>query len=412
MALVLPFKAVRPAREFAAQVAALPYDVMSREEGRKTVAGKPWSFLRVEKSEVDVPEETKDGDNLIYQKARENFVRMIAEKVMIQDETPHFYIYRQQMGKRIQTGIVGCVSAAEYDAGKIKKHEFTRRDKEEDRINHVNTVGAQTGPVFLTYKANPGLNEIVSEITARRPEYDFTADDGFIHKSWLVDDLNQIEQIRNQFADIDSLYIADGHHRAAAASSVAKMRRSCDCDNSGNKEYEKVLAVLFPHDELYVMDYNRAVEDLNGLSKDEFLEKISSRFIIEKNFQAKLPRQFHDFGMYLQGEWYQLTIKQGAFDDSDPVKRLDASILQECLLSPVLRINDPRTDKRIKFIGGIRGMAELEKLVDKDGFAVAFSLYPTAIEQVMQVADAGAIMPPKSTWFEPKLRSGLFVHKI
>ena len=384
---------------------------MTREEAKIAVGGKPLSFLHVEKSEIDVPDQTSDHDPLIYETAKRNFTQMQEEGVLFQEESPCFYIYRQQMGAQIQTGIVGVVSAGEYDEGKIKKHELTRQDKEEDRINHVNKVDAQTGPVFLTYQSRPHLNAVVGQVTQNDPEYNFTAEDGVIHTAWIVTDTRQIEEIKKEFSAIDALYIADGHHRAAAASAVARMRRKND-NSQESREYEKVLAVLFPHNQLKVMDYNRAVKDLNGLTPQEFKEKISSCFTITENFTVKSPQKFHDFGMYLQGKWYQLTIKEGTYNDNDPVARLDAAILQEHLLAPVLGINDPRTDDRIKFIGGIRGMAELEKLVDKDGFAVAFSLYPTTIEQVMQVADAGAIMPPKSTWFEPKLRSGMFVHKL
>ena len=411
MALVLPFRAVRPHRQFVSQVAALPYDVMTREEAKIAVQGKPLNFMHVEKSEIDVPDQTKSNDALIYETAKRNFTQMQKEGILFQDESPCFYIYRQQMGAQVQTGIVGVVSAREYDEGKIKKHELTRQDKEEDRISHVSTVNAQTGPVFITYQSRPQLNAVVDRITAINPEYSFTAEDGVIHTVWLVTDTQQIEEIKNEFSAIDALYIADGHHRAAAASFVARMKHKND-KSKDIQEYEKVLAVLFPHNQLKVMDYNRAVHDLNGLTPQEFKDKISSRFTINKDFTAKSPQRLHDFGMYLQGQWYQLTIKKGAYNDGDPIARLDAAILQEHLLAPVLGINDPRTDDRIKFIGGIRGMAELEKMVDKDGFAVAFSLYPTTIEQVMQVADAGAIMPPKSTWFEPKLRSGIFVHKL
>jgi uncharacterized protein (DUF1015 family) len=411
MALVLPFRAIRPHRQFVSDVAALPYDVMTREEAIIAVGGKPLSFLHVEKSEIDVPDQTRDHDPLIYETAKRNFTQMQEKGILFQDETPCFYIYRQQMGGQIQTGIVGVVSAGQYDEGKIKKHELTRQDKEDDRINHVNKVDAQTGPVFLTYQSHPQLNAIVNQVTENNPEYNFTAEDGVIHTAWIVTDARQIEEIKKEFSAIDALYIADGHHRAKAASSVARLRRSND-NSQESREYENVLAVLFPHNQLKVMDYNRAVKDLNGLTPQEFKEKLSSCFAITENFTAKSPQQFHDFGMYLQGKWYKLTIKEGTYNDNDPVARLDAAILQEHLLAPVLGIKDPRTDNRIKFIGGIRGMAELEKLVDKDGFAVAFSLYPTSIEQVMQVADAGAIMPPKSTWFEPKLRSGMFVHKL
>jgi uncharacterized protein (DUF1015 family) len=412
MALVLPFKAVRPQQKFVSQVAALPYDVMTREEGQKAVWGNALSFMHVEKSEIDVPDNTKSNDDLIYQTAKRNFIQMVEKGVLIQDKSPCFYIYRQKMGPQVQTGIVGLMSASEYDAGKIKKHELTRKDKEEDRIRHVDTVNAQTGPVFISYRERKNLNKIVDEITAASPEYDFTAEDGVQHTVWMVDGAKQIDNIRKEFSEVESLYIADGHHRAAAAATIAGNRRSQDKSNVSVKEYESVLAVFFPHTQLKVMDYNRAVKDLNGLTPGEFIEKISACFTVSKNFTARSPEQLHDFGMYLGDEWYKITVKKGVYNENDPVASLDAAILQDHLLFPVLGIKDPRVDDRIKFIGGIRGMDELEKLVNKDGFAVAFSLYPTSMEQIIKVADAGAIMPPKSTWFEPKLRSGIFVHKL
>jgi len=316
------------------------------------------------------------------------------------------------MGSQMQTGIVGLMSASEYDEGKIKKHELTRKDKEEDRIRHVDTVNAQTGPVFISYRERKNLNKIVEEITAASPEYDFTAEDGVKHTAWVVDDAKRIGKIRKEFSEVESLYIADGHHRAAAAATIARNRRSQDKSNDSVKEYDSILAVFFPHTQLKVMDYNRAVKDLNGLTPVEFIEKISACFTVSKNFTARSPEQLHDFGMYLGNEWYKITVKKGVYNENDPVASLDAAILQDQLLFPVLGIKDPRVDDRIKFIGGIRGMDELEKLVNKDGFAVAFSLYPTSMEQIIKVADAGAIMPPKSTWFEPKLRSGIFVHKL
>jgi uncharacterized protein (DUF1015 family) len=412
MALVSPFKAVRPQRQFVSQVAAPPYDVMIREEAQKAVAGNALSFLHVEKSEIDVPDGTRSDDELIYRTAKSNFVRMREKGIFIQEKSPCFYIYRQQIGARVQTGIVGLMSAREYDAGKIKKHELTTQNKEKDRTRHVDVVNAQTGPVFITYRYRAKLDEIVNQALAGNLEYNFTADDGVIHKVWVVDNPKQIQDIKNEFLSIDALYIADGHHRAAAAANVARKRRNKDNAAGSINESDMVLAVLFPHDQLKVMDYNRAVKDLNGLTPGKYLEKITSRFTVNKNFAAKSPQQMHDFGMYLGGEWYQLIAKKGIYNKSDPVASLDASILQEQLLAPVLGIKDPRTDDRIKFIGGIRGMAELEKLVDKDGFTVAFSLYPTTVEQIMKVSDAGAIMPPKSTWFEPKIRSGIFIHDL
>jgi len=408
MALVLPFKAVRPQAKYAAQVAALPYDVMTREEGQIAVVGKPLSFMHVEKSEIDMPDGTRPDDVRIYETASRNFGKLREDGILKQDDAPCYYVYRQQMGAQVQTGIVGVMSALEYDEGKIKKHELTRQDKEDDRIRHVDNVNAQTGPVFISYMARPSINAIVEKIVAGSPEYDFTAEDGVIHTAWVVTEEALIEELKGEFAQVGALYIADGHHRAAAAATVARKRRK----PGQTQESDKVLAVFFPHNQLKVMDYNRAVKDLHGLTKDQFLEKISAKFTVTKNFAAKSPERLHDFGMYLEGVWYGITIKEDVYDAKDPVASLDAAILQDHLLAPVLGIADPRTDDRIKFIGGIRGMAELEKLVNQDGFAVAFSLYATTMEQIMKVADAGAIMPPKSTWFEPKLRSGLFVHNL
>ena len=406
MALVLPFRALRPRREYAAQVAALPYDVMTREEGKKAVEGKPLSFLRVEKSEIDVPDATSPDDVIIYETAKRNLARLRDEGILKQDSSPCYYIYRQQMGAQVQTGIVGVMSALEYGEGKIKKHELTRQDKEDDRTRHVDYVNAQTGPVFISYSARSGINEIVQEVAAGEPEYDFTAEDSVRHTAWLLTDQVKIETVKSEFAKVSTLYIADGHHRAAAGAAVARKRRK----EGGPRESDMILAVFFPHDQLKVMDYNRAVKDLRGLTPEEFKEKISNRFSVSNNFAARSPERPHDFGMYLSGRWYRITIKEGVYDAADPVASLDAAILQEHLLAPVLGIDNPRTDERIKFIGGIRGMSELEKLVDQEGYAVAFSLYATSMQEIMKVADAGAIMPPKSTWFEPKLRSGLFVH--
>jgi len=408
MALVLPFKAVRPQAKYASDVAALPYDVMTREEGQKAVAGKPLSFMHVEKSEIDVPDGTRPDDALIYSTAKRNFTKLREDGILIQDASPCYYVYRQQMGKQIQTGIVGVMSAVEYDEGKIKKHELTRKDKEEDRIRHVDTVGAQTGPVFISYVARPRIDAIVAEVINGKPEYDFTAEDGVIHTAWIISNAGQIEEIKKEFVGVNALYIADGHHRAAAGSTIARNRRK----PGAAQESDMVLAVFFPHHQLKVMDYNRAVKDLHGLTVEQFMAKIGEKFTMTENFAVKSPQRLHDFGMFIGGRWYCITVKEGVYDAKDPVASLDAAILQDHLLAPVLGIADPRTDERIKFIGGIRGMAELEKLVSRDGYAVAFSLHPTTMEQIMNVADAGKIMPPKSTWFEPKLRSGLFVHAI
>ncbi len=372
------------------------------------MAGKPLSFMHVEKSEIDVPDGTRPDDALIYKTAKKNFTKLREDGILLQEASPCYYVYRQQMGKQIQTGIVGVMSAAEYDAGKIKKHELTRKDKEEDRIRHVDTVGAQTGPVFISYMARPRIDAIVAQVAAQKPEYDFTAEDGVFHTAWIISDAKQIEEIRSEFVGVEALYIADGHHRAAAGSTIARNRRKPGVA----QESDMVLAVFFPQHQLKVMDYNRAVKDLYGLTAQQFMAKISEKFTVTENYAAKSPERLHDFGMFIGGKWYCITIKEGVYDAKDPVASLDAAILQDHLLAPVLGIADPRTDERIKFIGGIRGMAELEKLVNQDSYAVAFSLHPTTMEQIMNVADAGKIMPPKSTWFEPKLRSGLFVHTI
>ncbi len=412
MAIVMPFKAIRPQKKFVDKVASLPYDVMTKEEGQKAVIGNPLSFLRVEKSEIDVTEAKTGNEDVIYQTAKKNISKLKNEKIIKKDDDSHFYIYRQGMGNRQQTGIVAVVSAAEYEAGIIKKHELTRKDKEEDRIRHIEAVNAQTGPVFLAYKARDAVNKIVEQETKQNPEYDFVTEDKVNHMVWVVRDSAVIEKLKKEFASVEALYIADGHHRAAAATEVARRKRKTNNNLNNSKECDLIMAVLFPDNELEVMDYNRAVKDLNGLNKDTFLKTISIKFIIIEDFKEKSPRKLHDFGMYLDGNWYLLSPKKETFNENNPIDSLDVSILQSNLLAPVLGIDDPRTNQRIKFIGGIRGMAELEKLVDEGGYAVAFSLYPVTIEQIMKVADSKMIMPPKSTWFEPKLRSGIFVHSL
>jgi len=413
MAVVLPFKAVRPNRLYVAKIASLPYDVMTREEGKSAVAGNPLSFLHVEKSEIDVPDKTKSDDSIIYEKAKQNFIKLKKDNVLTKDIKPCFYVYRQRMGNQEQTGLVGLVSAAEYEAGKIRKHELTRKDKEEDRIRHIDTVNAQTGPVFIAYRSQEALNRIIEDIKNDAPEYDFITEDSVSHTVWVVPDEKKIGEIEKLFLSVSVLYIADGHHRAAAATKVARSRRKKDSNSPQEyREYNFIMAVLFPSNQLKIMDYNRAVKDLNKLDRDKYLNIISDKFIVECDFREKSPQKMHEFGMYLKDSWYKLTPRKDSFDEDDPIDSLDASILQKNLLGPVLGIIDPRTDDRIKFIGGIRGMGELEKLVHGGEYAVAFSLYPASMEQIMNVADAGKIMPPKSTWFEPKLRSGIFVHEL
>lgn len=415
MAIVRAFKAIRPAPALADRVAALPYDVMDSDEARLIVAGNPYSFLHVDKAEIDLDPSIDLYDTRVYEKARDNLNRMIADGVFIQDETPCLYIYKQVMNGRAQIGIVGCASIDDYMNNVIKKHELTRADKEQDRINHVDYCDANTGPIFLTYRAKNAIDEIVDHtIAAKTPVYDFISDDGISHTVWIVDDAAVVDRICAEFETVDNLYIADGHHRSASAVRVGIKRRNTNPDYDGNEEFNRFLSVIFPDAHLYIMDYNRIVKDLNGHSKEAFIDMVREKFIITPHAGsgALKPQLKHTFGMYLDGEWMLLTAKDESYDAADPVARLDVSILQNNLLHPILGIGDPRTDKRIDFVGGIRGLEALSDRVDNGSMAVAFSMYPTTMEDLMDIADAGAIMPPKSTWFEPKLRSGLFVHKL
>ena len=415
MAILRAFQAVRPAPELAKNVAALPYDVMNSEEARNMVVGNPHSFLHVDKAEIDLDPSIDLYDTRVYEKARDNLNRMIAEGVFVQDKKPCLYIYRQIMDGRAQIGIVGCASIDDYMNNIIRKHELTRADKEQDRINHVDYCDANTGPIFLTYRAKDALDKMVADVMeTKAPVYDFASDDGICHTVWVIDDENIIESIEREFAGIDNLYIADGHHRSASAVRVGGMRRQAKPDYTGNEEFNYFLSVVFPDNHLYIMDYNRIVKDLNGLSKEAFLEKVAECFTITAYTAGGVlkPEKKHTYGMYLDGQWMLLEAKQGTYDETDPVAQLDVSILQNNLLHPILGIGDPRTDKRIDFVGGIRGLQALADRVEDGSMAVAFSMFPTTMEDLMDIADAGAIMPPKSTWFEPKLRSGLFIHKL
>ncbi|MDQ5986533.1 MAG: hypothetical protein CSYNP_02263 [Syntrophus sp. SKADARSKE-3] len=412
MSQIKPFKAIRPYPQYAASVAAFPYDVLNAEEARAIGRVNPISFLHVEKSEIDVPGYPAVDESEVFETARRNLQKLLADKILFREEKPVYYIYSQKMGNHIQYGIVATASVREYETGLIKKHEFTRADKERERTLHVDKVGAHTGPVFLTYKKSDVIDGLIGKLIRNAPIYDFTADDGISHTAWIVDGDEDIRAISEAFTAVPALYIADGHHRAAAATDVAKMRRGRTQNPQGDEAYEFFLSVIFPHDQLRIMDYNRVVKDLNGLDTEWFLKNIGETFDVSRDFSARTPGKIHEFGLYLEGAWYGLSVKEGVYDKADPVKSLDASIFQESLLDPVLGIKDPRTDKRIDFIGGIRGMDELERLVDSGRFKVAFSLYPTSLEQLIAVADAGKVMPPKSTWFEPKLRSGLFVNVI
>lgn len=415
MAVVRAFKAIRPAPQLADAVAALPYDVMNSEEARQMVVGNPHSFLHVDKAEIDLDPGIDLYDTRVYEKARDNLNQMVADGVFLQDETPCLYIYKQVMDGRTQIGIVGCASIDDYMNNNIRKHELTRADKEQDRINHVDYCDANTGPIFLTYRARADINALVdSQMAAKAPVYDFTSDDGITHTVWVVDDAAVIQKLTAAFAGIENLYIADGHHRSASAVRVGQMRRNAKPDYDGSEEFNYFLSVIFPDDQLYIMDYNRIVKDLNGNTKEDFLAKVGEKFTVTaySGCGALKPAEKHTYGMYLAGKWYLLQAKPGSFAESDPVAQLDVSILQNNLLHPILGIGDPRTDKRIDFVGGIRGLDALENRVDSGEMAVAFSMYPTTMDDLMDIADAGAIMPPKSTWFEPKLRSGIFIHKL
>jgi uncharacterized protein (DUF1015 family) len=412
MALVIPFRAVRPQRKYAGEVASFPYDVLDREEGRAIVRDNPRNFLRVEKSEIDVPDEIRDDDPRVFARARENLRNFIREGVLFQEEEPCLYVYRQKAAGREQYGLVGCVSVAEYEAGLIKKHELTRVDKENERVNHIETAGAQTGLVFLLYRSREAIDRILSGIVKGLPEYDFTTPDGVTHTAWVVSERRTIEALQQEFSKVECLYIADGHHRAASAAAVARMRRGRNPAHNGTEEYNTFVATLFSHEQLKILDYNRVVTDLRGMTGQGFLDRIGEKFIVSTRFTERSPSHPHQFGMYLQGTWYRLEAKPEIYETADLIGKLDVSILQDHLLGPVLGIKDPRMDDRIKFVGGIRGMDELERMVDQMGYAVAFSLFPPGISELIGIADAGMIMPPKSTWFEPKLRSGLFVHLI
>lgn len=413
MATVKPFPALRPVREKAAQVASPPYDVLNSDEAREMAAGNPVSFLHVNKPEIDLPPETDPYADEVYAKGRENLSRMIADGVMVQDEMPCFYLYAQKMGEHRQVGLVAAASVQEYIEDKIKKHELTRQKKEKDRIRHIETLETQVGPVFLTYKAVPEIDSLFEEIQQEKePEVDFTAPDGIQHTLWVVSSHKRIEKIASLFRGVPALYVADGHHRSAAAQIVAQRRREANPDYKGSESWNYFLTVIFPDDQMMILPYNRVVRDLNGLSGEEFLTKLGEVFEMEEAAGAFEPETPKVFGLYMAGQWYKLTAKKGSFNAMDPVASLDAAILQANVLEPVLGITDIRNDERIDFVGGIRGLGELEKRVDSGEMAIAFSLHATTIEQLMSVADAGKIMPPKSTWFEPKLRSGLVSHWI
>ena len=409
MSDIRPFRALRPHPELASQVAAPPYDVISSAEARVMAQGNPVSFLHVNKPEIDLPPDVGLYDDRVYATGAANLRRFMAEGILIREATPCFYVYQQRMGDHVQAGIVAAASVAEYEAGLIKRHEFTRRDKEDDRTRHTHELNANAGPVFLTYRQQLEIDAIVDTVRAREPIYDFLAPDKIGHTIWVVPpELNQ--PLQQAVAAVPALYVADGHHRAASAARVGIERKAANRDHRGDEPYNYFLAVLFPHDQLAILDYNRVVVDLAGQTEEQFLARIEERFTVTRGAEAR-PAAPKQFGMYLGETWYRLEARPGTYPTDDPVRSLDVAILQENLLSPILDVADPRSDKRIDFVGGIRGLRELERRVT-EGWAVAFALYPTTLDQLMAVANSGEVMPPKSTWFEPKLRSGLLVRTL
>lgn len=415
MAIVKPFKALRPKHESAPKVASVPYDVVNEKEAATLAEGNPVSFLRITRSEIELPNDIDHYDPKVYQKAKENLERIKKEAPLFTEENPHYYIYQLEMDGRVQTGVGAVFAVDDYDNNIILKHEKTRKEKEDDRTNHIITTKAQTGSVFLTYRGVDRINFIIDNvIKSNKPDVNFIAPDGIRHTVYTIpSDLN--EKLEYEFNKVDKLYIADGHHRAASASRARKVMMENNPQHTGNEEYNFFIAVLFPAEQLHIMPYNRVVKDLNGKSKEKFLNEVSEKFVIAKT-NKKEPEQKNFFGMYLDGDWYELKASDAILASnslSNSVgEKLDVSILQNFLLNPVLGIDDPRTNKRIDFVGGIRGTSELERLVNSGLFAVAFSLYPVSVNDLMNISDANEIMPPKSTWFEPKLRDGLLVHLI
>ena len=412
MPLIRPFPGLRPVATQVAQVIAPPYDVLSTEEARARVAGKPWSFLHISKPEIDLPPDTDPYSSAVYVKGSENFERMRSEGVLRRDPHACYYLYRLVMGTHTQIGIVAVASVAEYERNRIRKHEFTRPDKEDDRVRQIDALNAQTGPVFLTYRHSDVIDTLSAELAAGEPDADVTADDGVRHTLWVMRDNERIATVTRAFDAMNCLYIADGHHRSAAAARVAATRRDANSKHTGEESYNYFLAVIFPDNQMQIMDYNRVVKDLNNLTREQFAAKVGAAFMMKPEAAAVRPAQAGEFGMYMQGQWYRLAIQSARIPANDPVRHLDVSLLQDHLLAPILGIGDPRRDKRIGFVGGIRGLKELERRVDSGEMAVAFALYPTSIHGMMSVADANRVMPPKSTWFEPKLADGLVSHLL
>lgn len=414
MAVIKPFKGIRPPQSLVEKVASRPYDVLNSEEARAEAAGNPMSLYHIIKPEIDFEPGTDEHDEKVYAKAVENFNKFRQAGWLVQDETEKYYVYAQTMNGKTQYGLVVCANVDDYMEGRIKKHELTRKDKEEDRMKHVRVNNANIEPVFFAYPHQQELDEIVKEAIINQPVYDFVAPgDGFGHHFWVIDNVNTIQRITELFAAIPALYIADGHHRSAAAALVGNEKRQQNPNHTGNEEYNYFMAVCFPDNQLTIIDYNRVVKDLNGLTDDEFLNALSNNFEIRKvGAEIYKPNKLHNFSLYLSGNWYDLTAKPGTYNDNDPIGVLDVTISSNLILDEVLGIKDLRTDKRIDFVGGIRGLDELKRRVDSGEMRVALALYPVSMKQLIDIADTGNIMPPKTTWFEPKLRSGLVIHEL
>jgi uncharacterized protein (DUF1015 family) len=414
MATIKPFKGIRPPKALVEEVESRPYDVLNSEEARKEAEGNEKSLYHIIKPEIDFPVGTDEHDPRVYEKAAQNFQMFQDKGWLVQDAEEHYYIYAQTMNGKTQYGLVVCAYVEDYLNGVIKKHELTRRDKEEDRMKHVRVNNANVEPVFFAYPDNQVLDAIVSKYTAREPEYDFIAPiDGFGHQFWIIDGAEDIAAITKEFAAMPALYIADGHHRSAAAALVGAEKAKQNPNHRGDEEYNYFMAVCFPANQLTIIDYNRVVKDLNGLTAAQFLEALKANFIVEeKGTEIYKPDSLHNFSLYLEGKWYSLTAKEGTYNDNDPIGVLDVTISSNLILDQILGIKDLRSDKRIDFVGGIRGLGELKRRVDSGEMKVALALYPVSMKQLMDIADSGNIMPPKTTWFEPKLRSGLVIHKL
>jgi len=414
MKLLKPFRGLRPKKDLAARVASHPYDVVNRQEAAALAKDNPHSFFHINKPEIDLPDTVDVHDPQVYEQGASNLQRFIEEDILIRDGEEKFYVYQQIMGNHLQVGLVAVASVDAYEQGLIKKHEFTRPEKEDDRVYHMDALGAQVGPVFLTYKSKVHIDQLIDRATSGAPEYDFSAEDGTRHTLWVVEDLALAADLQSAFDSVDCLYVADGHHRSAAAARVRHLHQKRNADHNGKESYNWFLVVVFPDNQMQILDYNRVVKDLNGMEEQEFLSSLAQYFELDNiaNPDLARPVQPNHFAMYLSGNWYSLRALDPILNKGDPVKSLDVSILQDYLLGPLLGIKDPRRDDRVDFVGGIRGLTELESRVDSGDWQVAFALYPTSISSLMAIADAGEVMPPKSTWFEPKLKSGLVVHVL